>query len=886
MSSTLNDPRFIDKHRQLRGKHFPAPPEASVCQVCLFQSNPYGHRRSADDVSCIRSTFLKPSHKPLTPGCIHATFHLHLACSYNPPIFRLTGYKVQDFRDPSFSECPANLNTSYGVHSHQLFVYAPSYLSSDPVSVLFYSSVHVLARGVSVYHSGDFHVPTLSPLQSQVRKFSSVLTGTGQYRSLRYRHQVALATNVVHTPHFLKAGRLGYIQIKQEGFTCLSGIYPPPWAVVPSCLHGCSPRNHELLPASLSVALLIIYCYRTETVVWVPGIWTDSPFCCLTFTNTQIPIHPYSSPIIERNTMSNLSTPTPSISISTSSPPRKRPRTSPNPSPVNQTSVCVFPPLEQGRERQETVKWKRDKKFYFADGDCIIRVNQTLFKVHRFILARDGSAFQDMFALPEGNMNVGMTTMREGCGDENPIVVYGDKESEWRVLLSILYALPAELSMYTSPPTPQTTFKTLPALLTLASITNKYHFNSTESWVADTLFALHSPSSSPTTTTSTSPISPTSPTSSTTTTLPSAFDLRTCPSTHLERLLEIGVLCSHEGMKTLIGDVWMKRLWVTARKPSSSPSAPNSNSFLEMMELGIEGIKRAILVGDKYGMKTLCGVAYYVLLICWDGSDLGVGGGGGGGLEEEGGLSQGQEDEDEVLHSEHSDEEGEREDDEDDNEEQQHQPQPHSPPLKLTPTQQLKLLKGHFNLIQLWDNSLSMNAPKFERPEGCTYHSHGCLSSWNSVWESVAMGGNGGGSNRSTISNTHAGLAAMMNLAHHQHQQHQHQHAFQGGFAQPPLLHPHHHVVAPPPLQNPLNPPPPPGAINPPAPINTNTNPTNPRRKSCDVIGKLKSMEEQLIVNTDLQCALTPQCRRRALVSVKKLIGDVENGLSEVFELV
>ena len=29
----------------------------------------------------------------------------------------------------------------------------------------------------------------------------------------------------------------------------------------------------------------------------------------------------------------------------------------------------------------------------------------------------------------------------EGSGDENPIVVYGDKPKEWRVLLHVLYAL-------------------------------------------------------------------------------------------------------------------------------------------------------------------------------------------------------------------------------------------------------------------------------------------------------------------------------------------------------------------------------------------------------------------------------------------------------------
>lgn len=61
-------------------------------------------------------------------------------------------------------------------------------------------------------------------------------------------------------------------------------------------------------------------------------------------------------------------------------------------------------------------------------------------QVHKFLLARDASAFQDMFSIPS-DAEADSGPSREGRSDANPIVLYGETEDEFRILLSALYAL-------------------------------------------------------------------------------------------------------------------------------------------------------------------------------------------------------------------------------------------------------------------------------------------------------------------------------------------------------------------------------------------------------------------------------------------------------------
>ncbi|KAJ3571953.1 hypothetical protein NP233_g3421 [Leucocoprinus birnbaumii] len=60
----------------------------------------------------------------------------------------------------------------------------------------------------------------------------------------------------------------------------------------------------------------------------------------------------------------------------------------------------------------------RDELYYFEDGNCIIQVENRLFNLHRFILRRASTVFQDMFSgSPSSNL-----WSAEGSSDVNPIV--------------------------------------------------------------------------------------------------------------------------------------------------------------------------------------------------------------------------------------------------------------------------------------------------------------------------------------------------------------------------------------------------------------------------------------------------------------------------------
>ena len=121
-----------------------------------------------------------------------------------------------------------------------------------------------------------------------------------------------------------------------------------------------------------------------------------------------------------------------------------------------------------------------------------------------------------------------------------------------------------------------------------------------------------------------------------------------------------------------------------------------------------------------------------------------------------------------------------------------------SPPPALSAQQKARLLSGFFSLTNLWDR-LRLTAPGFDKPPGCTYHAHGCLSTWRTIWQ--------------TTSKSDETL----------------------------------------------------------------------KYRSADVLGRLKSMEAQLLRDADLHCALTPTCRRAAMESVRNLWQQVEDDLAEHF---
>ncbi|KAJ7708342.1 hypothetical protein B0H17DRAFT_1274135 [Mycena rosella] len=95
-------------------------------------------------------------------------------------------------------------------------------------------------------------------------------------------------------------------------------------------------------------------------------------------------------------------------------------------------------PLPQRRRCEEdpndtasgSPRVSKDGRYYRTDGDCIIRVENTLFKIHRYHLSEDSSIFRSMFGLPTG------TLPSEGKNDNDPIVLSGDTTTQFRAFLS------------------------------------------------------------------------------------------------------------------------------------------------------------------------------------------------------------------------------------------------------------------------------------------------------------------------------------------------------------------------------------------------------------------------------------------------------------------
>ncbi|KAJ7629387.1 hypothetical protein DFH06DRAFT_1480382 [Mycena polygramma] len=154
------------------------------------------------------------------------------------------------------------------------------------------------------------------------------------------------------------------------------------------------------------------------------------------------------------------------ISTSTStaqspSPARKRPR--PSSFDAEEGDITLV-------EEVDNTKVVRDSEYYKEGGDCRIRVEDTLFSIHRFLLERDSPTFQTMFQLPQGGEKA------QGSTDEDPIVLAGDTAEQFRSLCWALYALPDETAKESE------TGKSMEKLLDVATISHKYQLAAFQAW--------------------------------------------------------------------------------------------------------------------------------------------------------------------------------------------------------------------------------------------------------------------------------------------------------------------------------------------------------------------------------------------------------------------
>ncbi|KIM66809.1 hypothetical protein SCLCIDRAFT_1210863 [Scleroderma citrinum Foug A] len=213
----------------------------------------------------------------------------------------------------------------------------------------------------------------------------------------------------------------------------------------------------------------------------------------------------------------------------------------------------------------------RDATYYIPDGNTVLLVENTLFKVHRSTLTKDTSTFDSMFSLDSdlrlNSSNSNITIGPEGESDDNPIRLQGDTADEFRALLWALYSLPNELSVALTP-------KANPLqLFNLARISHKYEFRSIEAWALNALTLAY-----------TRPMHP-----------PNTKDGEG-PS--LEQLTELASLCEQRDLLEAATQRWKRRL------------------------ASGKDISLAINVAERLNLRALLGRAYYVMLLqgreVWD----------------------------------------------------------------------------------------------------------------------------------------------------------------------------------------------------------------------------------------------------------------------------
>lgn len=184
-------------------------------------------------------------------------------------------------------------------------------------------------------------------------------------------------------------------------------------------------------------------------------------------------------------------------------------------------------------------------------------MENTLFKVHRYLLSRDGSAFEGMFSLDQIRLNE-ESDGNEGDSDENPIVLHGDTPDEFRALLWSLYALPAEVFQMPSSQSDVVRF------IRLARVAHKYSFRTTENWALHVL------------------------------TVCQTNDMPPVKSTPiLTQLTEVAVLCNHEELHEVVEPMWADLLFTGQT----------------------DDIVSAMTVAEKLNLRPLLGLAYYLMML-------------------------------------------------------------------------------------------------------------------------------------------------------------------------------------------------------------------------------------------------------------------------------
>ncbi|KAL4251797.1 hypothetical protein ABKN59_004653 [Abortiporus biennis] len=221
----------------------------------------------------------------------------------------------------------------------------------------------------------------------------------------------------------------------------------------------------------------------------------------------------------------------------------------------------------------------RDPVYYIHDGNSVLLVENTLFKVHRSTLTKDQSAFETMFQISSeadtSKSDSSMTAAPEGGDDANPIRLQGDTADEFRALLWALYALPHELTIAMTPEANPT------QLLNLTRITHKYHFRGIMKWALDALNTYYSyPGALDALPTVNPPVLP----------HPHPHHSDSL-SPSLSQLTELAALCERSDLLNTIVQRWKRQVG-------------------EGKDLAL-----AINIGERFNLRSLLGIAYHAMML-------------------------------------------------------------------------------------------------------------------------------------------------------------------------------------------------------------------------------------------------------------------------------
>ncbi|KAJ7443248.1 hypothetical protein B0H11DRAFT_2204296 [Mycena galericulata] len=131
-------------------------------------------------------------------------------------------------------------------------------------------------------------------------------------------------------------------------------------------------------------------------------------------------------------------------------------------------TAAIEPPASPVSDVVQSVG--RDSEHYHPTGDCIIRVENTLFKIHKLHLIHNSPIFAKMFELPPGEEPV------EGLSDDLPIVLYGDRDSDFRHLLKYIYAPVMKIQIDAIPRS------AIPEIVAVAAFADKYDIGNWKHW--------------------------------------------------------------------------------------------------------------------------------------------------------------------------------------------------------------------------------------------------------------------------------------------------------------------------------------------------------------------------------------------------------------------